>query len=176
MMTGLAPGYGHAAERGERRTAVSIIAEVTDPQEATHPVMIVDISASGARIHTDLPVLDGPYHLHFGVYGVTYSSRFDIARHVEEGENRYWGVHFLDLSADEITDLRRSVNVIAGEGGYELFEWDDIMREIGEGREEVRIGFTSTGEEVLVSPAFVLSAGVEGLHTYMDARESGRTY
>jgi hypothetical protein len=166
--------HGSPIERGERRTSVSILAEYSDPAGTSAPVMLVDISASGARIHTGHMPIPGTYQLHFGVYGRTYNTRFDVARVVEAGDDRYWGVHFLDLPAKEIDDLRRSVSAIAGDATYSLLDWKDISKEAESGLEEVLIGFTATGEEVMVPAPFALNAGEHGLQMFMDAHHSGR--
>lgn len=163
-----------AADRRESRTAASILAEYMDPLGTSEAVMIVDISASGARIHTGHMPVNGTYQIHFAVSGKTYDTRFEVARVVEAGDDRYWGVHFVDLSAAEIEQLRRSVEVIAGEASYALLDWNDIRKEAESGLQEVIIGFSATGEEVLVPGSFALHAGEEGLHMFMDAHQSGK--
>ena len=163
-----------ASDRRERRTAVSILAEYTDSLGSSEAVMIVDISASGARIHTGHMPVSGAYQIHFGVYGKSYNTRFEVARVVEAGDDRYWGVHFVDLAAAEIEELRRSVEVIAGEATWSLLDWNDIRKEAESGLQQVIIGFSATGEEVLVPGPFALHAGEEGLHMFMDAHHSGK--
>ncbi|HEU0166755.1 MAG TPA: PilZ domain-containing protein [Chloroflexota bacterium] len=154
--------------RSSLRAPVSLLGEL-EFEDDGQPVVLLDLSASGARIQaSDPPRLDRDYLLNVTVHSLPYRARFRVAHWLEAGGSYHWGGRFVDLSTDERASLRRAVDAAAGVAAIWHRAWSDIVVEAaGASESQVLVGATPAGQEIRLAGADCLSMGQTGVELFV---------
>jgi len=154
--------------RNYLRAPMALMAALrTDEIEA--PVVLVDLSPTGARIQADTaPDLSREYMLHFSVHRTEYHARFRVVHWTENDGSFRWGGAFLDLSPDERDQLRRTVVAAMGLASTSVRPWRDVLEDAFVARDQqIVIGSTPAGQEIRLSGEDCLEMGEEGIELFV---------
>ncbi|MBV8087479.1 MAG: PilZ domain-containing protein [Chloroflexi bacterium] len=154
--------------RSSLRAPVSLLGELESGNDG-QPVVLLDLSAAGARIQaSDPPEVDREYLLHFTVHSLPYRARFRVAHWLEADGSYHWGGCFVDLTSEERATLRRAVNAAAGVATVWHREWSEIVVEAaGAASGQVLVGATPAGQEIRLAAADCLSMGQTGVELFV---------
>ncbi|MBV9121185.1 MAG: PilZ domain-containing protein [Chloroflexi bacterium] len=154
--------------RSDIRTEVALVAGLTAGAEQAS-VVVVDLSASGARIRVDVqPDLDCEYLLHFTIQGTRYRARFRVIHWREDSGSYHWGGAFVGLSSGEINALRQAVHAAAGLSGLSIRDWNLVFEDARRTpADQVLVGATPAGRQVSLSGADCLGMGQDGVALFV---------
>jgi len=154
--------------RSSLRAPVSLLGELESGEQGL-PVVLVDLSAAGARIQaSDPPDLTREYLLNLTVHSLAYRARFRVAHWTEDNGAYHWGGSFMDLTPDQRSSLRRAVDAVAGVATTWLRDWTDIAAEAaGAPESAVLVGATAAGHEVRLAAADCLDMGQSGVELFV---------
>lgn len=166
-MDGLPVSDDSADRRRHLRAPVSLMGTV-EGEGGEQPVVILDLSASGAMIQADEPAApDGVYTLRFNVHKQAYELRFRVVQSLQKGASFGWRGPFVDLSPDQMEAIGKAVNAAAGVTGGTVRPWAEIASEAERQPEAtLPVGTTASGHDITVLAKDVLEMGPEGLELY----------
>jgi len=154
--------------RNYLRAPMALMAALrTDEIEA--PVVLVDLSPTGARIQADNPPdLSREYLLHFSVHRAEYHARFRVVHWTENDGSFHWGGAFLDLSPEQHDQLRRTVVAAMGLASTTVRPWQDVLAEACvTPDQQIMVGSTPAGQEIRLSGKDCLEMGEEGIELFV---------
>lgn len=153
--------------RSDVRAAVSIMGTI-ESDDGEQPIVLLNLSASGAMIQTHEPPRSGAhYTLHFSVQKRPYRLRFEVVNWIQQGGSFGWRGPFASMSPDEAAAIQRAVHAAAGLSGSTLRGWQDVSVEAGrEPSAKVLVGSTPGGQDIHVLGQDVLEMGADGLELY----------
>lgn len=156
-----------ADRRRHVRADVSLMGTV-EGDDGEYPVVVVNLSASGAMIQAhDAPKPGGQYRLRFSVHKQQYEIPFQIIDATQIGDSSVWRGPFQGLAAEQARAIERAVHAVAGlsEGG--IREWADVEQEAKLNPElKVVVGTTPAGHDITVQGSDILEMGPEGLEMF----------
>lgn len=154
--------------RHDLRAPVSLVGGL-NRGEGEAPVIVLDLSSTGARIQTDDPADEGgEYLLHFTVHHTEYRARYRVCHCIESNDAYQWGGSFIDLEDDRLAALQRAVYAAAGLASTTVRPWPEILEEAFCRREElIVVGSTPSGHEIRLSGADCLDVGAEGIDLFV---------
>ena len=157
-----------AERRRAVRAPVSVLGALeTDAGEL--PMLVLDLSISGARIQTDgEPDLELKYTVHFTVHNVEYHAGFRVVRSVASDGTFHWGGSFEGLAPEQVETLRRAVDAAAGIATLVIREWADVEADAAaHADEQIVVGFTPAGHDIRLSSHDCLDMGQEGVALFV---------
>jgi hypothetical protein len=154
--------------RGSPRAPVSLLGEL-ETGEAELPVVLVDLSAAGARIQaSDPPDPNREYLLNLTVHSLPYRARFRVAHWIEADGTYHWGGAFEDLTPDQRSLLGRAVDAVAGVATTWHRGWTEIVVDAASSPEaQVVVGATPAGHEIRLRGADCLDMDQTGVELYV---------
>lgn len=153
--------------RHDVRAAVSIMATVEDGHDE-HPIVLLNLSASGAMIQAHEPPRDdAAYNLDFCVQNQPYRVGFEVVHWLQQGDTFGWRGRFVGVSPQESAALQRAVHAVAGISRGELRTWPEVSAEAElQPSAKVLVGSTPAGRDIQVLGQDVLEMGSEGIELY----------
>jgi hypothetical protein len=154
--------------RGDVRAPVSVMGAVRS-ETVDAPVVLLDLSASGARIQADAPPdLASEYLLNFTVHNAKYQARLRVVHWEANDAAYYWGCSFTDLAPEQLDALRRTVNAAAGLTTTTVRHWKEIAHEARTSPDaQVLVGFTPAGHELKLAGQECLDIGRDGVELFV---------
>jgi hypothetical protein len=154
--------------RRAARAAVSLMGTVQLDGGEQHPIVVLNLSATGAMIQAhEAPGAEAVYRLEFTVHRRRYSLPFKPVSWVQQGESFGWRGPFGDLTPEESKALDRAVNAAIGVSVGSMRPWAEISKEAAQGDAKVVVGETAAGHPIEVAAADALAMGSEGVELYV---------
>ena len=156
----------------ERRTSpratVSLVGALNSGEREA-PVVVLDLSLTGARIQTaDPPDSRGEYLLHFSVHRIHYRASFRVVHWTQTDGTYSWGGLLVGLSDQQLAELRLAVDAAAGLSAIVVRPWAEILEEAFRWRDEqIVVGATPAGREIRLSGADCLAIGAAGVELFV---------
>ncbi len=136
--------------------------------EGEAPVLVLDISAGGARLQMDVPpVPSADYQLYFTAHQTSYDPKFRVV-HWGGGEGAYqWGCSFFELPLDVSDSLRRTVRAAVGKAEMSVRHWAEIRADASQQpMAEVVVGCTPSGCDICLPGQDCLEIGPDGVDLF----------
>ena len=160
-------GEESSERRRDLRAPVSIMGTVEGPHGEL-PIVLLNLSASGAMIQTDAePPTDAICTLRFSVLKQPYELRFQVLHWLRLGEAYGWRGPFVDVTPEQGEAIKRAVHATMGLAGSSLRPWGEVSAEAEHDPDaKLLVGTTPAGTEVHVLGRDVIEMGAEGLELY----------
>src|SRR5438309_11651967 len=154
--------------RNDLRAPVSILAAL-ESSGGEAPVMLLDLSSTGACIQTDDPPDEtAEYQIHFSVHQVEFSARFRVIHWTTSDGIYHWGCSFESMSEEALQKLTQAVAAAAGLSSTTQRPWTDILEEAYLRREDqIVVGHTPSGREVRLLAHECLDICEEGVELFV---------
>ena len=153
--------------RRDVRAPVSIMGTV-DGDDGEHPMVLLNLSASGAmiQVHQE-PRPDATYRLLFHVHKQPYELQLQVIHWIKQGDSFGWRGPFVGLPPDQAQAIQRAVHAAVGLSGCSIRGWNEVAADAQhEPDSKVLVGSTPAGHDIRVLGKDVLEMGAEGLELY----------
>jgi len=156
-----------AERRGRIRADVSVMGTVEGPS-GEHPMVLLNLSASGAMIQThEPPAGEATYTLRFSISKHAYELAFQVLYFVQQGDAYGWRGPFSGVSDKQAESIDRAVKAAIGLAESTLRAWKDVVAEAqGQPSAKITVGCTPAGHDIVVAAQDVMDMGAEGLELY----------
>ena len=133
-----------------------------------HPIVVLNLSASGAMIQAHEAPEDGSeYLLCFSINKQSYELRFQVIHCVQQGDTFGWRGPFIGVTPEQDEAIDRAVQAAAGTATSSLRGWEEVLADARrQPAAKVNVGMTPAGHDIAVGGQDVIDMGPDGLELY----------